>query len=228
MIPFRDDVPARRYPVMTVLIILVNVVVFAYELAVPDRHLEQMILDYGVIPARLMAADGDSLPAFSQSLLTSMFLHGSLFHLLSNMWFLWIFGDNVEDRMGATRFLFFYLLCGVLAGGAHIVFNIDSSLPTIGASGAVAGVLGAYMVSYPYARILTLIPLLIIWPIVELPALVVLGYWLLIQILSGAMSLTGTAAGGVAWWAHVGGFVVGMLLVRAFAQPIVRRYYVSD
>jgi membrane associated rhomboid family serine protease len=142
------------------------------------------------------------------------------------MWYLWIFGDNVEDRMGHFRFLVFYLLCGLLAGGAHLLFNLESSIPSIGASGAVAGVLGAYLLSYPFARVATIIPLFLLWPIVELPAVLVLGVWFLVQLSSGfaALSVAAQAAGGIAWWAHIGGFLSGMLLIGIFARPVRRRY----
>lgn len=217
MIPFRDNIPARRYPVMTVTIIAVNVLAFFYELSLPTPLLQPFLATYGVVPAHVHPV----------SLLTSMFLHGGWLHLLGNMWFLWIFGDNVEDRMGAGRFLAFYLLCGFLGGLAHLVFNLGSNVPSIGASGAIAGVLGAYLISYPFARVLTIVPLLLFWPIIELPAILVLGFWFLIQLFNGAASV-GVAAqmsAGVAWWAHIGGFIAGMLLLSSFAREPVRRYY---
>jgi membrane associated rhomboid family serine protease len=229
MIPFRDNIPARTKPVVTVTIILVNVIVFLYELALPADGLESFFFANGLVPAKLEAFGMDPVGAVTQvgsGMFTSMFLHGGLLHLLGNMWYLWIFGDNIEDRMGHFRFLLFYLLCGLLAGGAHLVFNLDSSIPSIGASGAVAGVLGAYLLSYPFARILTIIPLFIIWPIIELPALLVLGFWFLVQLFNGFAFLGASPelAGGVAWWAHIGGFFAGILLVGLFARPVVRRY----
>ncbi len=155
-----------------------------------------------------------------------MFLHAGWLHLLGNMWYLWIFGDNVEDRMGRIGFLAFYLLCGASASLIHIVFNLNSRIPSVGASGAIAGVLGAYLLSYPFARVLTLVPFLIIWPVVELPALIVLGSWFLIQLLNGwaAIAVSTQTTGGVAWWAHIGGFVTGLVLLRVFAQRRARRY----
>lgn len=218
MIPFRDDVPAKRYPVVTVGIIVLNVLVFFYQLSLPRSGLEQFIFAYGVVPGQL--GQGGMLPAFSVSMLTSIFLHGGWFHLFGNMWYLWIFGDNIEDRMGHFRFLMFYLICGLLAGATHVLANSGSEVPSIGASGAVAGILGAYLLSYPFARILTVIPLFLFWPIVELPAVIVLGSWFFIQILNGSATIAATSqtTGGVAWWAHVGGFVAGMLLLTVFAK----------
>ncbi len=148
-------------------------------------------------------------------LFTSMFLHGGWIHLLGNMWFLWIFGDNVEDLLGHLRFLFFYLCCGVAGSLCHIFFNTGSTIPSIGASGAIAGVLGAYLVSFPFARVLTLVPLFLFWPIIELPAIFVLGSWFLVQLLNGAASLDPRLGANypVAWWAHIGGFLSGIILL---------------
>ena len=222
MIPFRDDVKARRYPIVTTLIILANLAVFLYELSLPSQDLGHLITHHGVVPAKPSA-----LPLGPPvTMLTSMFLHGGWFHLIGNMWFLWIFGDNIEDRMGHLRFLVFYLLCGLIASGAHILSDPQSTIPSIGASGAVAGVLGAYLISYPFARILTLIPLFLIWPIVQLPAIVVLGSWFLLQLFSGtsAVAATSETGGGIAWWAHIGGFLAGMVLIEVFSRRPVQRY----
>jgi len=229
MIPFRDNIPSRRYPLITLLIIIVNVMVFFYQLSLPERALEQFVSLYGVVPARLQLTGQYPAEVFSMTLtalFVSMFLHGGWLHLIGNMWYLWIFGDNVEDRMGHFRFLLFYLLCGFTASSAHIFFNLNSRIPSIGASGAIAGVLGAYVLSYPFARVLTLVPFLIIWPVVELPALLVLGSWFLVQLLNGsaAIARTSETSGGVAWWAHIGGFVAGMILIAVFARKRPRRY----
>ena len=220
MIPFKDYNPASRYPVMTVLIILANVAVYLYGFTLPGAYYQQFVHSYAIIPADL----GHEPAVVSiATMLSSMFLHGGLLHLGGNMLFLWVFGDNIEDRMGSLRFLFFYLICGLAAGLAHILLNSDSPIPTIGASGAVAGVLGAYLLSYPYARVLVLIPLIIFWPVIKLPALIVLGYWFVFQVFSGALS--GPEMGGVAYGAHVGGFVAGLALISLFARQPVRRYY---
>ncbi len=229
MIPFRDNIPSRIFPVVTVGLIAVNVLVFFYEVSLPTSRLESFIAGNGVVPARLQEigqAPAAVLSATGWDLITSMFLHGGWMHLIGNMWFLWIFGDNVEDRMGHLRFLFFYLLCGVVAEIGHIVFNLESQVPSIGASGAIAGVLGAYLVSYPFARVQTLIPLLVIWTIVELPALLVLSFWFVFQLVSGlaAVATTTATTGGVAWWAHIGGFLAGIVLINLFARRRVRRY----
>ena len=229
MIPFKDNIPSRRYPVITVTLILVNVTVFIYEFSVEPSQQLDFFSVYGLIPAKLYMIGHQPVDVFTgllRSLITSMFLHGGFIHLLGNMWYLWIFGDNVEDRMGSVRFLFFYLLCGTLASMVHILFNLSSEVPSIGASGAVAGVLGAYLVSYPFARVLTLLPFFFIW-VVELPAILVLGSWFVVQIFNGTASIDASSGvmGGIAWWAHVGGFLSGMLLIASFARRPVRRYY---
>jgi membrane associated rhomboid family serine protease len=227
MIPFRDNIPSRTFPVITIAIILTNVFVFFYELAL-GRGLERFIMQYSVVPAAVFSWPQSDLPLTAVLLpfLTSMFLHGGWLHLIGNMWYLWIFGDNVEDRLGHFTYLIFYLLCGFGAGIAQTVLNYDSVIPSLGASGAIAGVLGAYVISYPTARVLTLLPIFIFWPIVEIPAVFVLGFWFIMQFFAGAASLTATAtsAGGVAWWAHVGGFIVGMILVTMLSPRNRPRY----
>ncbi|HXK62391.1 MAG TPA: rhomboid family intramembrane serine protease [Acidobacteriota bacterium] len=229
MIPFRDNIPSRRYPLVTLLIIIVNIAAFVYQLTLPPQELKQLVGLYGVVPARLLSTAEypvQILRITATSLVVSMFLHGGWFHLIGNMWYLWIFGDNVEDRMGHFRFLLFYLLCGFAASFVHILFNLNSPIPSIGASGAIAGVLGAYFVSYPFARVLTLVPFFFIWPVVELPALIVLGSWFFVQLLNGSAAVIAAAqtTGGVAWWAHIGGFLAGMILLGVFAQKRPRRY----
>ncbi len=200
MIPLRDAEPSYSPPVATVLIIVANTMAFVYQLSLDPFSRNHLVEIYGVIPARLAL-----LP-----LLTSMFLHAGWLHFLGNMWFLWIYGDNVEDILGRAKYVLFYLACGVAAGMVHVATNLDSRLPTIGASGAIAGVMGAYVVKFPRARIRTLIPVVVFFTVVEIPAIVVLGYWFIIQILSG---VTAPGGGGVAWFAHVGGFLTGALLV---------------
>ena len=230
MIPFRDNIPSRRYPFVTVGLILVNAVAFLYELSLSPQDLRELIDTSAVTPARLsLTGQGpvENVGVFVASSLSGMFLHGGWFHLIGNMWYLWIFGDNVEDRIGHLRFLIFYLLCGALASLAHILFNLESSIPSVGASGAVAGVLGAYLISYPFARVLTLVPLFLIWPVVKLPAVLVLGFWFLVQLLNGTASVAvaSQTAGGIAWWAHIGGFLSGVVLIPILAKAPHSRYH---
>ncbi|HEV8346152.1 MAG TPA: rhomboid family intramembrane serine protease [Vicinamibacterales bacterium] len=216
MIPLRDVIPSRSTPYITVTIIALNAVAFLFELSLGERQLTEFLYFYGVIPA-----------AFSwPTLITSMFLHGGWSHFIGNMWYLWIFGDNVEDRVGHGRFIVFYLLCGIAAAIGQIVMDPYSELPTIGASGAIAGVMGAYFVLYPHSRVLTLIPWIFI-QIVEIPAIVLLGFWFLMQFLSaGAIAVTSNShgGGGVAFAAHVAGFVVGAIGVFAFRKPEMDRW----
>jgi len=229
MIPFRDNIPSRSFPLITVFIIVVNVLVFLYELAL-GPHLEPFLFRYGVVPAAVFAWAESRVPvsavAVAVPFFTSMFLHGGWLHLIGNMWYLWIFGDNVEDRLGHFTFLVFYLLCGVGAGIVHTILNFNTTVPSIGASGAIAGVLGAYVVSYPGARVLTLVPIFIFVQIIEIPALIVLGFWFIMQFFYGAASLAAATAntGGVAWWAHVGGFLIGMILISLFPRKDRYRY----
>ena len=210
MIPLRDVIPSRTVPFLTVTIIILNVIAWFYELGLPREELPRFLQQFGVVPAYFTAP----------TLISSMFLHGSWSHVLGNMWYLWIFGDNVEDRMGHGRFLVFYLLCGIVAAFGQIVIDPTSTLPTIGASGAIAGVMGAYFVLYPQSRVLTLIPLIVFWEIVELPAIFLLGFWFLMQLFSaGAIAATSnTAGGGVAFMAHVAGFVTGLIGVFVFRK----------
>jgi membrane associated rhomboid family serine protease len=209
MIPLRDVIPSRTTPVVTVLLIALNALAWFYEVALPPETLTEFLHAGGVVPASF------NPPA----LFTSMFLHGSWSHVIGNMWFLWIFGDNVEDRMGHGRFLVFYLLCGLGATLGHVAMDPASTLPLIGASGAIAGVMGAYLVLYPRSRVLTLIPLIIIWDIVELPAVVLLGVWFALQLVSaGAIAATANAGGGVAFAAHVIGFALGAAGVLLFRK----------
>ena len=210
MIPLRDVIPSRTVPFLTISIIVVNALAWFYELGLPREELPVFLRQYGVVPAYF------SPP----TLITSMFLHGSWSHVLGNMWYLWIFGDNVEDRMGHFRFLIFYLLCGIIAALGQIFIDPTSTLPTIGASGAIAGVMGAYFVLYPQSRVLTLIPLIIFWEIVELPAIFLLGFWFLMQLFSaGAIAATANSQmGGVAFMAHVAGFLTGVAGVFVFRK----------
>ena len=209
MIPLRDVVPSRTTPYITITIIALNALAWLFELSLPHPVLNEFITLYGVVPAAFAPA----------TLVTSMFLHGSWSHVLGNMWYLWIFGDNVEDRVGHGRFILFYLLCGIVAALGQVAVAPHSTLPTIGASGAIAGVMGAYFVLYPRSRVLTLIPWIFL-QIVELPAIVLLGFWFVMQLFSaGTIAMTTSSnGGGVAFAAHVVGFVVGMGGVFLFKQ----------
>jgi rhomboid family protein len=227
MIPFRDNIPSRSTPIITVCLILINVFVFIYELSLGDA-LEPFMYEFGVVPSLITHWPQSDLSfvAIVIPFLTSMFLHGGWLHVIGNMWYLWIFGDNVEDRLGHFSYLVFYLLCGIGAGIVHTILNFNTVLPSVGASGAIAGVLGAYVVSYPGARILTLVPIFIFWQIIEIPAVVVLGLWFVMQFFSGtaALATTSASAGGVAWWAHIGGFIIGIILIGLFPRKDSPRY----
>ena len=211
MIPLRDVIPSRTTPYVTISLIVINVLVFAYEFTLDEPRLEEFILYFGLVPA-----------AFSWvALLTSMFVHGGVLHAGGNMLYLWIFGDNVEDRMGHGRFLVFYLLCGAAAALAQTAVRPDSTIAMVGASGAIAGVMGAYFVLYPHSRIVTLVPLFVFIQIMEVPAILFLGFWFLLQFLSGVGSIAATAgepAGGIAFWAHIAGFVAGISGVLVFRR----------
>jgi hypothetical protein len=228
VLPIRDDIPSRRFPAFTLGLIALNVLVFLWEVRLGPR-LGQVLVDLAVIPIRYTDADiarlfhpiEQAVPFF-----TSMFLHGGWVHLIGNLWTLWVFGDNVEDRLGHTRFLLLYLAGGVAASLLHIFTNATSQLPTIGASGAVAGVMGAYFRFFPHARVQTLIPPFFLGPYLVLPAVVFLGGWFLLQFFSGALSLTADRHdfAGVAWWAHVGGFGFGLAVcLLAPRKPRRRR-----
>jgi rhomboid family protein len=213
MIPIRDTTPSKNYPVVNTALIVVNVLVYLLQTA-QGADLNRFIYIYGLVPARYSLPEIQTYFTFSQqafSFLSFMFLHGGFLHLLGNMWSLYIFGDNVEDRMGSARYLVFYLLCGLISGLAHLLLNIQSNIPTIGASGAIAGVMGAYFILFPGSRILTLIPIIFIPWFIEIPAFIFLGIWFVLQFINAAGS-----SGGIAWWAHIGGFVGGMILLKLF------------
>src|SRR5258706_12727731 len=208
MIPLRDIVPSRTTPIVTISLIVANVLVFLYELTL-GRAVNDFTLYFGLVPA-----------AFSWvAVFTSMFVHGGLFHVGGNMLYLWIFGDHVEDRMGHGRFLVFYLLCGTAAALGQTITAPDSVVPMVGASGAIAGVMGAYFVLYPKSRIVTLVTFVFFFQIIEVPAIFFLGIWFVMQFLSGVGSIGTAATGGVAVWAHVGGFLAGLSGVIVFRRP---------
>jgi membrane associated rhomboid family serine protease len=212
MFPLRDSVPSRHVPVVTWLIVAANTAVFLFSLMLNDAQLQGFVNTFAFIPASWQA----NPIWWGFSLVTSMFLHGGWLHFISNMWILIIFGDNVEDRMGPLGFLVFYLLGGLAAGLLQFVILPDSAIPTLGASGAIAAVMGAYIILYPKARVVTLIPLFFFFTTVNIPAFLYLGIWFVTQFFSGVAALGQVTMGGVAWWAHIGGFVFGVLLVRAF------------
>jgi len=214
MIPIRDTIPSKNYPIVNHTIIGINVVLYLFEMS-QGADLNRFIYIYGLVPARYSVPQIASYFSTGQqllSLLSFMFLHGGFFHLLGNMWFLYIFGDNIEDRLGPFRYIAFYLLCGITSGLSHLVLNLHSNMPTIGASGAVAGVMGAYLILHPHAKILTLIPIIIIPWFIEIPAFFFLGLWFVLQFLNATGSHGG--AGGIAWWAHIGGFVFGIVFLK--------------
>lgn len=218
MIPLRDKNPTRKFPIVTVLLIIINVLMFFYQLSLGNR-LDDLFFNYGMIPNKIVHLDFAN-PLIILTLLTSIFLHGGWLHLAGNMLYLWVFGDNVEDKMGRMRFLLFYILCGVSASILHILIDPTSMIPTIGASGSISGVLGAYLLMFPKARVVTLIPIFVFIQITELPAFIILGLWFILQFINGMISLGYETAGmgGVAWWAHIGGFVVGMILLIPFRR----------
>ncbi len=225
MIPLYDDLPTRRFPWMTVTLIVANVLVFVYELLLSGGaggRLDLFFFRAGFVPYELThlvdVPPADLVPP-PFTVFTAMFVHEGWLHIIGNMLFLWIFGNNVEDAMGRARFLTFYLMCGVAAAYAQTAVRPDSTVPNIGASGAIAGVLGAYILLYPRARVLTLVPVFIFFlPIIMLPAWVVIAAWFVLQLFGGLLSLGAAAGGGVAFFAHVGGFVAGLLLVGLFAR----------
>ncbi|MGM0420422.1 MAG: rhomboid family intramembrane serine protease [Bacillota bacterium] len=221
MLPLRDNVPRKKTPVITVIIIVINVLIFIFQATMGPNVLREFIYTYGLTPQLFI----NDLTGNIYTPLTSMFLHGGIVHLVGNMWILALFGDNVEDRMGSFSYLSFYLLSGLVAGFVQLFFNAGSSLPTIGASGAVAGIMAAYVFLFPLARVVTLIPIFFFPYIVSLPALVFIGIWLLTQIYYGtAVIAFQGAAGGVAWWAHIGGFVFGAIFYRFFLRKKLRYY----
>lgn len=245
MIPFRDHNPSGTTPYVTIGLIVINVAVFIVEYGQGPR-IDEFIEQYGLKPARVFgwreAPRRQPWPLFSPpkpvvykvpvwaTFFTSMFLHGGWLHLLGNMWYLWLFGDNVEDRMGHAKFLIFYLVCGLAAASAQLtamaatrVSLMQGGGAMLGASGAIAGVLGAYLLAFPRARVSTLMFIWFYYGVVDLPAFVVLGFWFVLQLLSGMSSLMAAHTGGVAWWAHIGGFGAGMLLLGLFQKPPEKR-----
>ncbi len=223
MFPIRDTIPRRHLPVATWGLIAANVYFFIRELALSPRAAERMMFLLGLVPARFVHPDWALQSGYPHTYLpfvTTMFLHGGWLHIIGNMWFLAIFGDNVEDRMGPLRFLFFYFVCGIAAGVTHVITNPDSTVPAVGASGAIAGVMAAYVALFPRARIVALFPIFF-WPVFfQVPALLYIGLWFVMQFFSGVAAIASQqAVGGIAFWAHVGGFVTGLLTFWIFLRP---------
>jgi membrane associated rhomboid family serine protease len=233
MIPLKDNIPRIHPPMVVVILFAANLIIFLWQQMLPERHLLEFVHLFGAVPKRLLdpvwAAQAGYPPDSWYSAFTYMFLHGGWLHFILNMWVLWVFADNVEDAMGHWRFLVFYILSGLAALSLHVLFNPGSEMPVVGASGAIAGVMGAYFRLFPHARVVALIPIIIIPWIVEVPAVVFLGLWFAIQILSGlsaqAMPDDGQA---VAWWAHAGGFAFGMFFVRRLGNLDCRYCYLPD
>jgi membrane associated rhomboid family serine protease len=235
MIPIRNAVPSRYPAIVTWTLIACNCVVFLIEIGLTPLELQRFLLRFALIPARY-----SELLAYGEAGLTlddffpfvsMMFLHGGWLHLILNMWTLWLFGPTIEDRLGSGRFITFYLACGIVASLAHVIFHPTSMVPALGASGAIAGVLGCYMALFPHARVVVLVPIVFVPLFFEVPAYVFVGLWFLIQILQGTTELlTSSTGGGVAWWAHVGGFVAGLVLGPLFqrSERRYRKYYADE
>jgi len=232
MIPIRDDTPRYSTPFVNYFVIGLNVLIFLFEVSLDVRTRAAFLAQFGVVPAWITGA----VPYYLQAqhgfsllpIVTSMFLHASWLHLIANMWVLWIFGDNIEDHLGHFLYLIFYLLTGIAASLMHIVFNLGSTVPSVGASGAIAGVMGAYFMLFPSARVLTLVPIIFFFSFIWLPAWIVLGYWFVVQFLSGAatsIAFSQQTGGGIAFWAHVGGFVAGVVMIKVLPQRIRRARY---
>jgi membrane associated rhomboid family serine protease len=226
MIPLRVDILRTRAAIINGLLIMVNVLAFLYEISLSPKAGQAFVYTFGLTPSHTQLVFARHGITFAQAFLpmvTSMFLHGGWMHLLGNMLFLWVFGGAVEETLGHIQYLIFYFICGIGAALAHTVFNWGSTVPTIGASGAISGIMGAFIVLYPRSRVTTLIPALLLFFTIRIPAVLMLGYWFLLQFFSGLASLgVGGEQGGVAWWAHVGGFILGALLVVG-ERPKLRR-----
>jgi len=230
VIPLKDTTRRRSIPFVTLLLIAVNIAVFVYQIMLSSPATNIFINTYALVPSKIPLALAGRHYTLEQAivpLFTCMFLHGGFLHILGNMWFLWIFGGNVEDRLGSFTYLIFYLICGIGSSVSQLLFSWGSHVPSLGASGAISGVLGAYVVLFPGSRILTLVPLFIIWFTARIPAVIFIGVWFLVQFLSGIGRLGAPGsvnAGGVAWWAHVGGFLLGMFLAQGSRRQPAASY----
>lgn len=221
MFPLYDTARSHKFPLINLLLIGANILAFLYELQMGPQALQKFIFTWGLIPTRFLNDPSN----FWITIFTSMFLHGGWFHILSNMWVLFIFGDNVEARLGGTRYLIFYLLSGTFAGLMQSYILPSSQVPMIGASGAVAGVLGAYLILFPRSRVASLVPIFFIFTIVEIPATIFLLFWFASQLYSGWFAIQGASASGIAWWAHIGGFIFGLIMVFFFRRKTTYRSY---
>lgn len=227
MIPIRDNIRSRSFPIVNWLLVIANILVFLLEISLSPAGLERFIQTYALTPSLLTA----NLPFSLTTLFTHMFLHSGWFHIISNLWVLIIFGDNVEDRMGSGRYLIFYIFGGLAAGLLQTFMTPGSSIPSLGASGAIAAVLGAYLLFYPGARVITFVPIFILGWFVNIPAVIYLGFWFVLQLFSGLTALvtpSGLSMGGIAWFAHIGGFVFGLLFGRLFARRNPQRWYPDE
>jgi len=214
MFPLKDDIPSTRLPLMTIVLIVINIYIFQYEISLGQNGMEKLFYTFGLVPAHYSSYQ--SPPAGYFPFFSSVFLHGSWIHVLGNMWMLWLFGDNVEDRMGRVEFLLFYIICGLIAGLAHYFMNPTSAIPVVGASGAVAGIMGAYFLMYRHARVLTFVPPFFLF---YFPAWIYLSIWILTQFWGGAANFfVSNNCSPIAFWAHVGGFLAGMVLYRFFLK----------
>jgi membrane associated rhomboid family serine protease len=220
MIPLRDENPTKTFSFVTIAFIAINVAVFVHQLLLPDAAaFKSFFARFALVPAQVTARlDWHT----GSTVITSMFMHGGWLHIIGNMLYLWVFGNNIEDSTGHVRFCCFYLLCGIAAAAAQVFISADSNIPMVGASGAVSGVLGAYLILYPRARVLMLIPIWIFIRIVHVRAMYVIGFWFILQAVNGWLAMSQTDSGGVAWWAHIGGFLAGILLIPVFKKSRVR------
>ncbi len=219
MIPLKDKNPSYSIPFVNYLLIAANAAVFAYELSLGSQ-LDPFFVKYGLVSGRyfeMVAANSHPVTRYLP-FFTSMFIHGGWLHIIGNMWFLFIFGDNVEDKFGHGKYLLFYLLSGLAAGALQVSLSSGSSVPTIGASGAISGVLGAYLVMFPKAKVVTLIPIFFFFDIIDISALLFIGFWFMMQFFGGLQAAAGEVSGGIAWWAHVGGFIAGIVMAPLFRR----------
>ncbi|MFZ6016731.1 MAG: rhomboid family intramembrane serine protease [Nitrospirota bacterium] len=213
MIPYKDDNPTRTFPFFTIGIIALNIFIFLCEIT-STSGMEKVAYTYGAIPHNILTLETDQPVHPLLTIFSAMFMHGGIFHLAGNMLYLWIFGNNIEDRLGHLRFIVFYIFCGIISAYAHVLTESHSTIPMIGASGAVSGILGAYVFLFPHARVHTLIFLGFFVQVIRIPALIVIGFWAIIQLINGLLSKGLWGEGGVAWFAHIGGFLIGLITIK--------------